>query len=115
MVTMKKLCMMIALTTLISACSFKEHKIICDEVERVKLELTNPKHLTLNDVKFHVITEENVYNLFQSLKESNQQPVLYALTEDGYKSLSLNVNEMKRYILESKLILHKYREYYESK
>jgi hypothetical protein len=110
---MKKI-LLVSAILLLSACSVKEHKIVCENVDRVKLELSDPKHVKLHNVHFFVVTEENVYDLFETLRDTGHEPVFYAVTGDGYRALSLNISELRRYILESKLVLEKYREYYES-
>lgn len=100
----------------ISACSLKkEHRVICDQIDGVKLELPDPKPINMYDVKFFVVTRDNVNELFNMLEESGNEPVFFALTGDGYKALSLNMYEIRRYVLETDKVLFLYREYYEKK
>jgi hypothetical protein len=114
---MKKMKMILLASALLflSACSVKEHRVLCDSVDGVKLELPDPRPVKLNRVNFFVITEQNAEQLFDALKDSGHKPVFYGLTLDGYRSLSLNVEELRRYILESNFVLEEYRKYYESK
>lgn len=100
---------------LISSCSNKKPlTVVCDDRPSVKLELSDPKPLNFNDVNFRVVTRDNVHTILNELEDRGQVPVLYSLTEDGYKSLSINMNELRRYIIESNKVLFLYREYYEN-
>ena len=56
---------------------------------------------------------ENVEEVFNRLKESKADPVLFGLTDEGYEALSKNFAQIRHYIQQQKLILNKYREYYE--
>ena len=51
--------------------------------------------------------------MFQILKQSKTDPVLFGVTDEGYEALSKNFAQIRHYIQQQKLILDKYREYYE--
>lgn len=84
------------------------------EQEKIKLELSAPDPISMKKVNWYVITKENSDSVFQNLKNKNKDLVLFGLTDDNYKNLSLNMAELKKYIIEQKVIIKGYVEYYES-
>ena len=84
---------------------------VCEE--RPKLNLVEPSPLQMRDVKFIVITDENSGAVFREMKKSEQKTVLFALDGNSYKSLSLNMDEIKNYIILLKEMINSYRRYYE--
>lgn len=83
-------------------------------VERTKLNLPDPTPLSGRDVKWVVITPENAEQVWKELKEKNVDLVLFGLTDVGYEQLSLSMAEIRNYITQQRVIILKYREYYES-
>lgn len=99
----------------ISACETVDKlEFFKKETPRLALNLESPPPIRLNDVKWIVITESNYAEIFDELKKQNKDPVLFALTDDEYKILSLNIGEVRKYIILNNDVLKKYREYYES-
>lgn len=67
-----------------------------------------PAPVKLSDVKFHVVTEENLEEFIAELKSQNGGNLVFiATTVEGYESISLNVADLRRYIEQQKeLILY---------
>lgn len=67
-----------------------------------------PTSVKLSDVKFHVVTEENLEEFISELKSQNGGNLVFiATTVSGYESISLNIAELRRYIEQQKeLILY---------
>jgi len=64
----------------------------------------------MNNLEWYVVTEDNMDAFFQKLKkEQNDVVVFFAITAKGYENLSINVSDIKRYIIQQKEII----EYYE--
>lgn len=108
----------VLLLTGCSAFSFFESDVkpietIKIEQERPKLNLPNPEPLDLKDIKWVIITRENAEEVFNEIEKSGQPVAIFGLTSEGYESLALNFADIKTYIVHSKTILIKYREYYE--
>lgn len=82
--------------------------------ERAKLELTEPSPIHTKNVNWLVITEDNYKDVFQDLKDRKYDVVLIGLTDNDYENLSLNMSELKRYIIEQQFIISAYKQYYES-
>lgn len=103
---------MCVLLTLLCGCSTTKTMI---DVERVPLNLSDPPAMKLNKVEFIVIHKDNSEKVFSDLEKSGIEPVIFGLTGDGYKSLSINVRDIKDYIILQKKIIQLYRNYYEEK
>ena len=79
----------IALILLLTGCSIggeRKVKIFSVEEPRAKLNLPDPMPLTLEDIRWIIITSENAQEVFQRLEEQGIDPVLFGLTD---KDLSL--------------------------
>ena len=104
---------LILLMFLTSCSSIKPLEVLNLEIKREPLNLEDPKIADFEDLQWFIINEENVEEVFNRLKESKTDPVLFGLTDEGYEALSKNFAQIRHYIQQQKLILDKYREYYE--
>jgi hypothetical protein len=75
--------------------------------DRPKLNLNSDSSIKLNNVQFNVITESNSRDYFKS------NTVAFALTEQQYKNLALNIEEIKYFIRKQLKIIRLYKSYYE--
>jgi mannitol-1-phosphate/altronate dehydrogenase len=60
-----------------------------------------------------VVTPENVNEVFKQLEEKNTDLVLFAITDDGYEMLASDMVLLRNYIAQQRLIIMKYKDYYE--
>ena len=60
-----------------------------------------------------VVTPENVNEVFKQLEEKNTDLVLFAITDDGYEKLASDMVLLRNYIAQQRLIIMKYKDYYE--
>lgn len=81
--------------------------------ERARLNLADPTPLQPRVPKWILVTPENAEQVFNSLKEQNVDMVLFALTDEGYEELALNMAELRNFIASQRAIIIKYKEYYE--
>ena len=84
-------------------------------VDRTPLNLADPQPLKPTAPQWRVITPENQAQIFAELKSKNIDQVLFALTDDGYEELSVDIAQIRALIAQQRDIIVKYREYYESK
>ena len=84
-------------------------------VDRTPLNLADPQPLKPTAPQWRVITPENQAQVFAELKSKNIDQVLFALTDDGYEELSVDIAQIRALIAQQRDIIVKYREYYESK
>lgn len=70
-----------------------------------------PKPMTLNDVKWYVVTEENFDEFLETYKKENGDAwVFYAMSVRGYESMALNMAEIRRYLESQNAIILYYEE-----
>jgi hypothetical protein len=84
-------------------------------VDRTPLNLADPQPLKPTVPQWRVITPENQAQVFAELKSKNTDQVLFALTDDGYEELSIDIAQIRTLIAQQRDIIVKYREYYEPK
>jgi hypothetical protein len=84
-------------------------------VDRTPLNLADPQPLKPTAPQWRVITPENQAQVFAELKSKNIDQVLFALTDDGYEELSVDIAQIRALIAQQRDVIVKYREYYEPK
>jgi hypothetical protein len=121
-VNVLRLSILITIPLLISGCAswmfgdvpnVKEVQVQTKAVERTPLNLAYPEPLRSREVKFVVITRENADAVFESLEQRGVDPVVFALTDDGYTQLSLTIAEIRTMLVSQRAIIAKYKDYYE--
>ena len=93
-----------------SGCSYlknpiKEIEIKTVEVERVIPTQNRPKPMSMNDIYFYVVTEENFEEFKEKFVKENGDLVGYVLSVRDYETLALNMAEIKRYIQQQKELI----------
>ena len=101
---------LIATLLLISGCGYfknplKEIEIKTVEVERVVPIQNHPRPVSLNDIYFYVVTEENFEDFKKRFMEENADFLFYSLSVRDYETLALNMADIKRYILQQKELI----------
>lgn len=91
----------------------KQVEIQTKAVERTRLNLKLPAPLEARAMDWYVVTPENIDEIWNTLREQEKTLVLFALTDDGYEQLSLTIAEVRNMINSQRVILLKYKEYYE--
>ena len=91
----------------------KQVEIQTKAVERTRLNLKLPPPLEARAMDWYVVTPENIDEIWNKLKEQEKTLVLFALTDDGYEQLALTIAEVRNIINSQRVILLKYKEYYE--
>jgi ABC-type glycerol-3-phosphate transport system substrate-binding protein len=69
-----------------------------------------PQPVELNDVKFYVVTPDNLDEFLKEFEEDNGQIVFVATSVPSYENLSINLQELRRYILQQKEIILYYEQ-----
>ena len=106
----------IALIVLLTGCSIggeKKIKIFSLEEPRQKLNLPDPMPLTLEDIRWIIITSENAQEVFKKLEEAGIDPVLFGLTDKDYEMLAKNFAQIRQKLQETNSLLEEYKKYYE--
>lgn len=93
--------------------SVKPIEIQTKAVERTKLNIRDPDIFKSREMNWIVITPENAEIVWKKLKEENTDLVLFGITDDGYEQLALTMAELRNLIAQQRMIILKYKEYYE--
>ena len=96
--------------TLRSRTCYISYKI---EKKREPLNLPNPEPLSLVDVEWIVVTKDNVDEVMEKVKAEGGDYALFAVTDEGYKKLSVNFADIRNKLYEQNQIILSYKEYYE--
>jgi hypothetical protein len=94
--------------------SSKPEKEIVVQTEYVERNIPlqgAPKPMTLNDVTWYVVTEENFPEFIEKYQKENGEPwVFYAISVRSYESMALNMAEIQRYVEQQKAIIVYYEQ-----
>tara|TARA_B100000941_G_scaffold287352_1_gene262370 strand:- start:730 stop:1173 length:444 start_codon:yes stop_codon:yes gene_type:complete len=107
--------LIVLLILALTGCTIGEKKIKILQVEepRQKLNLPDPMPLTLEEIRWIIITSENAEEVFAKLKEQGIDPVLFGLTDKDYEMLSKNFAQIRQKLQETNNLLEEYKKYYE--
>ena len=107
----------LALMIMMTGCSFGEKRIKIFSVEepRAKLDLATPDALTLEKVRWIIITSENADEVFKKLEEQGIDPVLFGLTDQDFEMIAKNFAQIRQKLQETNNLLEEYKKYYEPK
>ena len=82
-------------------------------VENIKIDapvieiVKRPKPVTMKDSDIVVVTEKNLQEVIERIKNTQGEFVLYAMTDSSFVSLALNFEQIKRFIEdENQIILY---------
>ena len=106
------------LALLVSGCSLlasqpEPVEISTIPVNKPELELPQADELRLRNIEWTLITPENAETVFAEAEESGKTLVFFALSDEGYESLSLNISDIRAFIQQQKTIIVAYENYYE--
>lgn len=84
-------------------------------MEKTPLNLPDPPPLRTKPIEWIIVTTENHEEVFKRLEGKGNNLVLFALTDEGYQQLAVTIAEIKNLINTQRIMIGKYREYYETK
>lgn len=82
-------------------------------VERSPISIPELAPASQMPLEWSVITRDNMEAKFKELENSGSV-VVFALTPNGYQTMSLNHAELRRYIQQQDSVIAVYKEYYET-
>ena len=82
-------------------------------VERTPLNLADPQPLKPTSPNWIIITPANAEQVWAELRKRNADLVLFALTDDGYEELAVDMAQIRTFIAQQREIIVRYRQYYE--
>lgn len=108
----KTFSILISLSFLITGCSWWKKPQVTLEPKQ-PLAIQDQRPLELRKFEWKIVTEENFFELMEELRSNGIDPVLFALTDNGYEALSLNFSEIMIFLEIERDQLEKYKLYYE--
>lgn len=100
---------------LVTACSSRPDQVVVNTkpIERSPLVLPQADQFSSRDVKWIVVTPDNVQEVFDKLEADGRPIVIFALTEEGWENLTLNMADLLKLVQQQKAINIAYEEYYQ--
>ena len=89
------------------------HKVT-KPIEKPTLIVPPVDTLTMKEVKWIVVTEENLDEVIADLKKSGQPLAIFGLSGQGYENLSTNFSAIRALVQQQQTIIAAYKQYYES-
>ncbi len=83
--------------------------------EKTPLNLPVPEPLRLKPIQWIVVTPQNAEQVFRQLESRGLDPVLFAISDDGYMSLAESMGEIRNFMNSQRQIIIQYKKYYEDK
>jgi hypothetical protein len=116
---MKKVILLLVAVAFMSGCSFapkvKQIEVTSKVVEKLPLNMPTPQPLELQQVDWIIVTEENIGEVWQLLKNDKEGVALFALRKGDYERLAINIKEIRAVLGEYIVVLKAYKDYYEEK
>jgi hypothetical protein len=88
-------------------------EITTKPIDKPELVLPQSDELQLKAVKWQVVTPENIDEVFVEITESGRPATMFALTDQGYEDLGLNLSDLRTYIQQQQVIIAAYENYYQ--
>ena len=102
------------LILLLSSCGswnpIKQIEVKSVQVERVIPTQQRPRPLSLSDITWYVVTDQNFAAFKKRYTEKNGEFLFYAFSVRDYETLALNMAELQRYIGQQKQIIIYYEQ-----
>lgn len=67
-----------------------------------------PKPVDMPNVEWYVVSEKNIDQFIERVKEKNGDLAFFAITPKGYENLAIGIGDLRRYILQQKEIIAYY-------
>lgn len=99
----------------VSACGAPKPQpiqISAKPVEKPELVLPGADRVQTRKVDWYVVTAENFQEQIEKLKAKGKPIVFFALTDEGYEALALNLSDLRAFIQQQQAIIVAYEGYY---
>ena len=88
---------------LLSNCATTEEVVVKPQYIQRSIPIqARPKPVQLADVKWYVATEDTIDDFLEKFRTENGDVAFMAVSVQGYENIALNVEELRRYILQQK-------------
>lgn len=97
-----------------TACSLlKPEEVVVTQVEYVDRVIPvqpRPKPVTLYDIEFYAVTNENIDEFLERFEKENGDVVFFAISVPDYENIAINMGELRRFIQSQTAIIVYYEE-----
>jgi outer membrane lipoprotein-sorting protein len=90
----------------------RQVEISAKPVDRPELVLPSPDRIQTRQVEWIIVTPDNAEEVFNKIRETGRPVTFFALTEQGYEALALNLNDLRTFIQQLQTIIVAYENYY---
>lgn len=101
--------------TILSGCVSSQPRpitVTASPVDRPELVLPDPDLIQTRAVDWIIITPDNAEAVFERIRSTGKPVTFFAVTEDGYQALALNLNDLRTFIQQLQSIIDAYENYY---
>ena len=82
-------------------------------IEKPSLIVPPVDTVTMKEVKWIIVTEDNLEEVIADLKASGQPLAIFGLSGQGYENLSTNFSAIRALVQQQQTIIAAYKQYYE--
>ena len=97
-----------------TACSLlKPEEVVVTQVEYVDRVIPvqpRPKPVSLYDIEFYAVTDENLEEFLERFEKENGDVVFFAISVPDYENIALNMGELRRFIQSQSAVILYYEE-----
>lgn len=98
--------LLISSLSLLSACASQEKVVVQTEIIKPDIPTqSRPKPVSLSNIKFYVVTKDNLNDFLKTFEKENNDIVFYSISVKDYEKMSLNLAELRRYIIQQDKII----------
>ena len=83
-----------------------------NQVKRAELVLPKVDKFAPADVDWWIIGNETAEERFLEMQEAGFDPVVFGLTDEGYKNLAINQKNIMKLIQQQQAVIEAYEQYY---
>lgn len=104
-------------TLLLVSCSTFAPKVVEKPilVDKTELIISDIQPVEQYDVEWIVITKDNVNAIIKDFDDKGKIFAVFAVSPSGYQNLSLNIAELRRFIIQQQSVIVAYKTYYGKK
>jgi ABC-type glycerol-3-phosphate transport system substrate-binding protein len=107
--------LLLLLLSSLTACSLfsKPEKVVVTQIEYVERTIPiqpRPTPVSLYDLDFYAVTEENLDEFLERFEKENGDIVFFAISVPDYENIALNMGELRRFIEQQQSIILYYEE-----
>lgn len=100
----------------LAGCSVTTPKVLVkpELYDRPELIVPSVQPIVQSEMSWIVLTPDNYERKIKELEAAGKSVTLFALSSQGYRNLSMNVAELRKYIQQQNSVIAAYKKYYKN-